>query len=199
MMVKRRRTVDEPLNELRRSEDPAHGYVAAALWLKTLQLQAVPRWHVEVTLEASSTTKFNLNVYAEAWGFAFHHARRSSWIRITDIPFVDGRDDFGLLEATPDLNALGGLLSQLETVHAIELPRSNAIVRSNVPNATRAVRRWLEDSSTIDHWQEAKQDGRPVRTGRRDRARRAPTRNPGAPTKLRRRQDRQHLRLGAIG
>jgi hypothetical protein len=107
-------------------------------------LQETARWHVEVLLEASAGSQFHLNVYAEEWGFAFHHARRSSWIRVTDIPFVHGRDDFGFVRKPPALEALGGFLLDLEREHGIKLIRSTAAVRSNLNNATAAVRRWLQ-------------------------------------------------------
>lgn len=119
-----------------------HGRDAAHAWLQSIGLQPVPRWHVEVSLEAG-TSRFHLNVYAEEWGFAFHHARRSSWIRVTDIPFVHGRDDFGLLATTPDIFGIGAFVKKLEAEHQIELPRATAIVRSNIENAAPAVRRWL--------------------------------------------------------
>jgi hypothetical protein len=124
-----------------------HGSDEAADWLRALGLAPVPRWHVEVTLDAGAGTRFHLNVYAEEWGFAFHHARRSSWIRVTDVPFVHGRDDFNLILIAPDLTGLGAFLGSLEQTHSIDFGRTGATVRSNVPRAQAAVRRWLAQPS----------------------------------------------------
>lgn len=119
------------------------GRDAAARCLAALGLQSVPRWHVEVALDNGHHTRFHLNIYAEEWGFAFHHARRSSWIRVTDAPFVHGRDDFGLLASTPDLATLNSFLAHLEMQFSIALRRSDAAIRTNIPGAARAVRAWL--------------------------------------------------------
>jgi hypothetical protein len=121
-----------------------HGRDEAAAWLRMLGLHEPGRWHVEVALQASAGSQFQLNVYAEEWGFAFSHARRSSWIRVTDVPFVHGRDDFGLIRRLPALAALGTFLAELESEHEIKLLRSSVRVRSNVQHATAAVRRWLQ-------------------------------------------------------
>ncbi len=123
-----------------------HGRAEAAAWLDALGLRPVPRWHIEVVLDAGPSTKLALNIYAEEWGFAFHHARRSSWIRVTDIAFVHGRDDFGLITRMPPLLALGMFAANLETEYDIELARSRAIIRSNLSGATSVVRRWLRES-----------------------------------------------------
>lgn len=134
------------MSKSRRGEGPpasGHGWDASAAWLGTLGLVAVPRWHIEVSLEARSGSRFQLNVYAEEWGFAFHHARRTSWIRVTDIPFVHGRDDFGLLSSLPELPRVNAFVAALERSHAVSFPRSTATIRSNVRGATTVVRRWL--------------------------------------------------------
>lgn len=120
-----------------------HGRDEAAAWLRLLGLVGTGRWHVEVSVATAAASQFNLYVYAEEWGFAFHHGRRSSWIRVTDIPFVHGRDDFGFIRQPHTLATLGKLLSHLETEHALLFHRSTAAVRSNVTGATPAVRRWL--------------------------------------------------------
>lgn len=119
------------------------GARASDLWLTMLGLRANGRWHVEISLVAGLDSALDLNVYAEEWGFAFHHAGRSSWIRVTDIPFVHGRDDHELIRRTPDLAELGTLLAMLEHEHGITFRRANASVRTNVPGALEAVRAWL--------------------------------------------------------
>jgi hypothetical protein len=141
-MVKRRTGGDAPPAAELRAVD-WHGRDEAGAWLHALGLDAVPRWHVEVSLDAGAGTKFHLNVYAEEWGFAFHHARRSSWIRVTDIPFVHGRDDFGLIVRVPALVALAAFLTSLEAEHGFKLPRTNTAVRTNIDGAAPVVRRWL--------------------------------------------------------
>lgn len=120
-----------------------HGRDEAAAWLRGLGLKGLGRWHVEITL-ASGASRFHLYVYAEEWGFAFHHARQSSWIRITDIPFVHGRDDFRLIRETVALSDLSDQLDRLELEHDLAFARSTAIVRTNVTGAAAAVRRWLQ-------------------------------------------------------
>lgn len=137
----RRPAYETSLNARSHRED--HGRDAAAAWLRALGLPSVPRWHVEASLQASAATRFHLNVYAEEWGFAFHHARRSSWIRVTDIAFVHGRDDFGLLAAAPDLLGVSALIDALEQTHAIAFRRSSIKVRSNIRGASRVVKDWL--------------------------------------------------------
>lgn len=141
-MVKRRNGDDAPPDVGPRSSE-WHGRHEAASWLDALGLKPAPRWHVEVSLDAGASTKFHLNVYAEEWGFAFHHARRSSWIRVTDIPFVHGRDDFGLIAQVPELLSLGGFIVGLEHEHGFRLGRSNAAIRSNITGSAPVVRRWL--------------------------------------------------------
>jgi hypothetical protein len=112
------------------------------------------RWHVEIAIadvdgppptefDERIATRFQLELYSEEWGFFFCHRGRSSWIRITDIPFVHGRDDFGLLAQTPALAVIGTLLRSLEREHAIELRREHALVRTNLANGEPIVRRWL--------------------------------------------------------
>lgn len=120
-----------------------HGRDEAAAWLRSLGLKALGRWHVEITL-ASGASRFHVYVYAEEWGFAFHHARQSSWIRVTDIPFVHGRDDFRLIREAVALTELRDLLDRLELEHDLAFARSTAVVRTNVTGAAASVRRWLQ-------------------------------------------------------
>ena len=120
-----------------------HGRDEAAAWLRSLGLNALGRWHIEITL-ASGASRFHVYVYAEEWGFAFHHARQSSWIRVTDIPFVHGRDDFRLIRETVALSELRDLLDRLELEHDLAFARSTAVVRTNVTGAAASIRRWLQ-------------------------------------------------------
>lgn len=119
------------------------GAEASAKWLEALSLEAVPRWYAEIEL-AQDNSRFLLNVYAEEWGFAFHHDDRASWIRVTDIPFVHGRDDFALLAHTPELLDIGGFVTSLEKSHGLAFARRDAQVRTNLDNAPEIIRAWLE-------------------------------------------------------
>ena len=60
------------------------------------------------------SSRFQLEIYAEEWGFAFRHERKISWIRVTDIAFVHGRDDFGLLDERPRLQDIAPFIRRLE-------------------------------------------------------------------------------------
>lgn len=120
-----------------------HGRDESAAWLRGLGLKGLGRWHVEITL-ASGASRFHLYVYAEEWGFAFHHGRESSWIRVTDIPFVHGRDDFRLIREPTALADLRDVIERLEIEHELRFARSTAVVRTNITGAAAAVRRWLQ-------------------------------------------------------
>jgi hypothetical protein len=89
-------------------------------------------------------TRFHVDIYAEEWGFFFCHGGRTSWIRITDIPFVHGRDEFGLLAQAPRLADIGALLRGLENQHHLAFHRKHALVRTNIAGAEPGVRRWVE-------------------------------------------------------
>lgn len=136
---------------------PANGRLAAAHWLGERQLQtpSLKRWHVEVSLATLDTpapinyddrvdTRFHVDVYSEEWGFFFCHGGRASWIRVTDIAFVHGRDDLGLLAQTPALPDIGALLRTLEVRHNVSFRRKLALVRTNVPNSEPEIRSWVE-------------------------------------------------------
>lgn len=116
---------------------------AAQRWLDTLALSAVPGWHAEISVLAGGDTRFDLHVYAEGWSYAFHHGGRTSWIRVGDVPFIDGRDDHRLLARTPDLLGISPLLADLEIDHGVAFQRATASVRTNIARATEAVREWL--------------------------------------------------------
>src|SRR5688572_9690664 len=99
------------------------GKLAAHAWLRSRALTspALTRWHVEVSLgvhDAPATfdcddrtdTRFRVEIYSEEWGVFYCHLGKASWIRVTDIPFVHGRDDHDLLERMPALKDIGVLL-----------------------------------------------------------------------------------------
>jgi len=132
------------------------GALAATTWLRTRGVSSptVTRWHVEIALDVINdraptdyddalATRFHLNIYAEEWGIYFLHRGRSSWIRVTDIAFVHGRDEYKLLGIVPALKDIGRLLRQLEQSHKINFQRQHAAVHTNLPQAERAIRDWL--------------------------------------------------------
>jgi hypothetical protein len=132
------------------------GKLAAQAWMQRrgLSTPALMPWHVEVSLDVRDApatiqfdertdTRFRIEIYSEEWGFFFCHLRRTSWIRVTDIPFVHGRDDFHLLPLTPALEDLASLFRSVEQQHAIRFRREHALVRTNIPSAELAVRVWI--------------------------------------------------------
>jgi len=121
---------------------PTVGAEASHRWLTTLALPSVPKWQAEIVLSTGSTS-FELNIYAEEWGFAFRHGGRTSWIRVTDVAFVHGRDDFALLMRTPNLLAIGQTIADLERTHDVALRRAQPTIRTNIPFATEVIREWI--------------------------------------------------------
>jgi len=133
------------------------GATAAATWLRARRIGSPDptRWHVEVALDVANgparadydeatATRFHIDIYAEEWGHYFCHGGRSSWIRVTDLAFVHGRDDHQLLTLTPPLPDVGRLVRQLEQRHGVRFMREHALIRTNLPTAERAVRQWVE-------------------------------------------------------
>lgn len=132
------------------------GMRAAASWLgdRKLQTPTLKRWHVEVSIATLDEpaplnyddrvdTRFHVDIYSEEWGFFFCHGGRASWIRVTDIPFVHGRDDFKLLALTPTLSEVGQLLRSIEKHHQLAFHRRHALVRTNIAGAEGSIRRWV--------------------------------------------------------
>jgi hypothetical protein len=120
------------------------GAAASAAWLAARGLQLAPHWYVEVNLpSADGSAVLDLNIYPEEWGFVFRHATRVSSIRVTDIPFVHGKDDFGLLAHTPPLEQIHDLLGRLEQRFDMTFQSARATVRTNLEKATASSRAWL--------------------------------------------------------
>ena len=135
---------------------PPPGKLAAQAWARARALSAptLTPWHVEISLDVhdgpathdvdlSRDTRFRLEIYSEEWGVFFCHGGRASWIRVTDIAFVHGRDDFGLLDIVPPLKDVHALLRTIEHQHDIAFRRDHALIRTNVPRAEAAVRAWV--------------------------------------------------------
>jgi hypothetical protein len=134
----------------------AAGPLASAAWLRDRgqDQTTTTRWYVEIALDVvharapsefdeRTSTRFHLDIYAEEWGLYFCHGGHSSWIRVTDIAFVHGRDDFQLLDATPGLRDIGLLLRRLEATHAVKFQREHASIKTNVTSLEPAFRAWI--------------------------------------------------------
>lgn len=132
------------------------GAIAAASWVRGrgLATTGLSRWHIEIQLdvvdapapadyEEATASRFHLDIYTEEWGHYFCHGGRSSWIRVTDLAFVHGRDDFQLLTVTPPLPEIGRLVRQLEQKYGVLFRRDRALIRTNLARAEAAVRTWL--------------------------------------------------------
>lgn len=133
------------------------GKLAARTWLESLVLTPPERrpWYVEITLgvdeampalafDVATETRLRLEIYAEEWGVFFCHRGRMSWVRVTDLPFVHGHDDFNLAPITPPLRNIGELVRSIESAQRLRFDRGLALVRSNVPGADAALRPWLD-------------------------------------------------------
>ena len=133
------------------------GMRAASTWLgdRGIDTPSLKRWHVEVSLSTLDTnapvnyddrvdTRFHVDIYSEEWGFFFCHGGRASWIRVTDIAFVHGRDDFRLLGQTPALQEIGAMLRTLENHHQLSFRRKLALVRTNIAGSEVAIRSWVD-------------------------------------------------------
>jgi hypothetical protein len=109
------------------------GVIASAAWLAARDvLPADARWSVEIALTtADESARFAIEIFAEEWGISFRLHDRMSWIRVTDVPFVHGRDDFELLRRTPRLDAMRSLVRALEHEHQIRFNRETPYVLSS--------------------------------------------------------------------
>ena len=137
--------------------DPNAGLLASAAWLAARGLQPLGKtWDVEVALDVVTqpatfdfdditASRLQLFIYAEEWGFRFAHDGRWSWIRVTDIPFAHGRDEHRLLTLTPPLKYIRDLVRELENRYSLHFHRDRAAVRTTIPNAEDAIRRWLDE------------------------------------------------------
>ena len=136
-------------------ERPA-GALATASWLSARGLLVSPHlpWDVSIALDVTcaraparysdaSETRLHIAIASTEWGIYFCHHSRASWIRVTDLPFVHERDDFGLLAGVPPLRDVGSLVRSLEEKHEVSFRREHAAIRSTLPNAEPAVREWV--------------------------------------------------------
>jgi hypothetical protein len=136
---------------------PTLGTAEARRWLdaRGLSTPGRLRWYAEIALDVvdgpaptefddRTDSRFQIDVYAEEWGFFFCHAGRASWIRVTDIAFIHGRDDYELLAETPVLSGVGPLLRSLEDRYDLHFQRAHALLRTNLAHAEAAIRRWVQ-------------------------------------------------------
>jgi hypothetical protein len=141
-----------PIGTPNKGLSPNTGPLASAAWLVTRGLVSrEPRWYVEVTIPTSQMradedtgTALRFELYSEEWGFWFRHDDKVSWIRVTDVPFVHGRDDHGLLAQTPALKNLGWLVSELERRFQVSFVREAAMIRTSLFGAEPTIREWLQ-------------------------------------------------------
>ena len=132
------------------------GSRASAQWLADLNIPAPhTRWAVEIALDVRDQpapcefdehvdTRFHLEIYSEEWGLFFCHGGRVSRIRVTDIEFVHGRDDFALHGAIPPLANIGRLLRDLEDRYRVAFRRDLALVLTDIDGAEPAIRAWVQ-------------------------------------------------------
>jgi hypothetical protein len=124
------------------------GALASQRWLEERGLaSSTTHWYVEITMrpwnDEQGTTVLTVNIYPEEWGVIFRHNYKASSLRVTDEPFVHGRDDFTLLADLGELTGLGDLLVKLERRFGFAFDRAHATVQSNIRRATPVVRGWL--------------------------------------------------------
>jgi hypothetical protein len=133
------------------------GMLAARTWLtaRALNAPALTRWNANILLAPGEAepepdvdevrdTRFRIEIYSQEWGFQFCHAGRASWIRVTDIPFVHGRDDHRLLSAMPALKDIATLVRRIEREHRLRFNRERALVRTNLDRAEPSIREWVQ-------------------------------------------------------
>ena len=143
--------VPHPIGTPTAGVTPNTGPLATAAWLVAHDLvPQEPRWHLEVILappgvdpEDEAATALRVELFSEEWGYCFRHDRKVSWIRVTDLPFVHGRDDHGLLPHTPALRSFGTLVARLEERFGIQLAREPAALRTSLRDAEAAIRAWI--------------------------------------------------------
>ena len=132
-----------PIGTPRIGLSPNTGPLASAAWLASLDIvPAMPRWSVELALQGTLGAGFKLDIYSEEWGFSFAYRERVSWIRITDIRFVHGRDDHDLIAQTPPLRSIGTLLTALESRYDFVFDREAVSLRTNLPYAEPTLLAW---------------------------------------------------------
>ena len=130
---------------------PNTGPLASAAWLVARGLTPrEARWYAEIEiatsereLEGDLPTLLRVEVFSEEWGVWFRRGDKVSWIRVTDVPFVHGRDDHGLLAITPPLKKIGTLVHELERRFGFRFVIETAVIRTSMFGAEPAIREWI--------------------------------------------------------
>ena len=145
---------DHPILTPSSGLSPHTGPLASAAWLVARGLLPNgPRWYVTLAfdvdeaatfeeLDLQTSTRFQIEIFSEEWGFRFCHRGRISWIRITDIPFVHGRDDYALLRETPALRNIGTLMRAQERLHDVAFARYRPLIQTSLVGADHTLREW---------------------------------------------------------
>jgi hypothetical protein len=121
---------------------PNTGPLASAAWIVARGLTPDDtKWFVELAFVAPDA-RFELAIYAEEWGVRFERGERVSWVRVTDIAFVHGRDDHHLIDRLPPLREIGRLVHELESEHGIRLDRREVRVSTSLPDAVTVLQTW---------------------------------------------------------
>jgi hypothetical protein len=117
--------------------EPSHGLWEVAIALDVVCGPASP------TVNGPNDSRFHIAIAGNEWGFFFCHRRKVSWIRVTDVPFINERDEYALLGRTPPLRDLGKLVQSLEERYDLQFNRMNASIRTSLLDADHAIRIWL--------------------------------------------------------
>lgn len=141
----------------RRETPTTAGMLAARAWLmaRGLAPTSMTRWQVEIALDVVDEpardeiderhdTQLRIEIHSDEWGFRLCHEGFASSVRVTEVPVVQGRDEFGVLASTPALRDIGPWIRKLESRLGIRFQRSNALVRTNLPGAGPTILGWIE-------------------------------------------------------
>ncbi|MDB4962444.1 MAG: hypothetical protein JWP01_2443 [Myxococcales bacterium] len=132
---------------------PNAGTLAVAAWLRDrgLSLPAAKSWRVQIALELGdraasfmfATTKFQITIDPQSWGFMFMHGDRTSTILVTNMAAARDADEHRLVAMTPPLKRIGVLLRDLEARYHMFFPRHHAAIRSDIPGSEPMIRAWV--------------------------------------------------------
>lgn len=131
---------------------PNTGPLATAAWLAARGLiPSEARWYAEIlvgtsadTLDEEESTLLRIELFSEEWGYCFRHGGKVSWIRVTDVPFMHGRDEHSLLGDTRALTGFGTLVRAIESRFGISFDPRSAVIQTNLFGADGAIREWIE-------------------------------------------------------
>ena len=120
------------------------GPLASCAWLADRDIRPnAAKWFVEITLTSGASTRLQLDVYAEEWGIQLVDDGRRSWIRVTDVAFVHGQDDFKLAARMPRLRDIALWIRQLEDELDVRFDREALEIRTSIVGADAPIRAWI--------------------------------------------------------